>query len=1392
MSDDAPPENPAQPQIIHVPTNIPFPTKLDMKGNISANWKKFKRVLENYEIASGLKTKENEIKTATFLTCIGAEALEIYDGLQFDNDIDRKNIEIVVQKFENFCIGETNETYERYKFNKRDQEQNETIDTYVAALRTLSKTCNYAALEESLIRDRIVIGIRDNNTRKKLLQDHKLTLKKCIDICRANETTTEQLKKISSEEVQYVKKKTTKPFNKLKKPSKSGQKFDNYNQYEQSCKFCGKRHKPNKDLCPAWGKTCSNCGVKNHFAAKCRKINISKSKRNVHNIDEISDSSEEDYVLTVETSEIDEIKNVTEESFPKKIFASMLINNNEIKFQLDCGSTVNVLPEYVYKELVTEANHENIEKSYQTLIMFNGTETKPLGKKRFSVRNPKNKKKYNIEFVIVKENLKPILGARAIQHMKLVSINRENIMKLNEKQSTESTDGKRGNDQNQSTVSPVGYLTKEKIVERYKDVFESEGKLDGKLHLEIDPKVKPIQLPVRKVPVAVKEKLKTELDRLTDLEIITPVQVPTEWISATVVVMKPDGRVRLCIDPKPLNKALKRNHFPTPTIDDILPELSKARLFSVCDARNGFWHVELDESSSYLTTFATPWGRYRWKRMPFGISPAPEEFQRRMSEALEGLEGVKVIQDDILLFAVGDTDEESAIDHDKKLNALLQRCREKNIKLNIDKMKLRLKEVSYLGHRISADGLKVDPNKIEAITKMPAPTDRQGVQRLLGMINYVQKFAPGLSELTSPIRELLKKENQFRWDENVHGICLSKIKNILTSTPVLKYFDPEKPTVVQCDASESGLGACIMQEGHPIAYASRSLTATECNYAQIEKELLAIVFAMERFENYVYGRHVLIESDHKPLEVICKKSLLSAPKRLQRMQLRLQKFDFSVEYKKGSKMYLADTLSRAYLEEPNRDVKRETVLGIERSEVETELESIKMVDYLAVSSERLSQLKQATESDNELCVLKGIIKTGWPETKEELPKSIRIYHTFRDELTTQDGIVFKGERIVVPHSIRNNMLSRIHNGHVGIQGCMRRAKETLYWPKMSSDIENYVRNCETCNVYQNEQQKEPLMPHDAPNRPWEKLGVDLFEYRNKNFLVTVDYYSNYFEVDRLYSTTAKDVILKLKSQFARHGIPDIIMSDNGPQFSAKDFRDFAKTYEFTHVTSSPGYPQSNGKAENAVKTAKRIMKKAARSGEDPHLSLLAWRNTPTEGMNSSPVQRLYGRRTKTLLPTSQKLLKPKLATNVKRKLTLCKDKQKAYYDRSARHQRDLNNGEIVRIRPFGNTNEWRKAVVENKVNLRSYNVKTEDGSTYRRNRRHLRISTEKGINIDNSSLESTDEHLPSNETDENIKEPPKPKVNTNEHSNVHEEPIAPRRSSRITREPSYLKDYVRK
>ncbi|KAK3726556.1 hypothetical protein QZH41_001958 [Actinostola sp. cb2023] len=306
----------------------------------------------------------------------------------------------------------------------------------------------------------------------------------------------------------------------------------------------------------------------------------------------------------------------------------------------------------------------------------------------------------------------------------------------------------------------------------------------------LDESATPIQFPPRRVPLSIKEKLQAEQERLSKLDIIEKVDKPTEWISSLVVTTKRNGKVRLCIDPKPLNKALKRNQYPLPTIEDVLPLLANARVFTVLDAKNGFWHIQLDEPSSDLTIFNTPWGRYRWLRMPFGLSPAPEEFQRGIVMVLEGLEGAIAIADDILVFGTGSTDEIVDKNHDDHLKAVLERCHLKGIKLNKEKMQFKQKQVSYMGHVITDEGLQPDPNKIKAIVNMPTPTDKEGVQRILGMANYVQRFAPKLTDVTKPLRDLIKKENEFVWDETIHSKALQDTKQILTEAPVLKYFDP--------------------------------------------------------------------------------------------------------------------------------------------------------------------------------------------------------------------------------------------------------------------------------------------------------------------------------------------------------------------------------------------------------------------------------------------------------------------------------------------------------------------------------------------------------------------------------------------------------------------------
>ena len=406
-----------------------------------------------------------------------------------------------------------------------------------------------------------------------------------------------------------------------------------------------------------------------------------------------------------------------------------------------------------------------------------------------------------------------------------------------------------------------------------------------------------------------------------------------------------------------------------------------------------------------------------------------------------------------------------------------------------------------------------------------------------------------------------------------------------------------------------------MQNGQPIAYASRALTPTETRYAQIEKELLAIVFACDRFDAYVYGRDLVnVETDHKPLEPIFMKPLDATPKRLQRMLLRLQKYNLQVRYKKGKEMLLADTLSRAYLPEVNA------------TEFARELEDIDHHVWLPVTEDRWQQLKNAAADDPVQQKLQEIIRSGWPENRAQVPECVRPYFDVRDELTIQNELIFKGQQIVVPAVLRKELMEKTHASHIGIEGCTRRARDTLYWPRMTTEIKEYISKCDVCMTHRTSQGKEPILQHEFISRPWAKVAADLCEFDNRVLLVVSDYYSNYIEVARLNNLTSRAVIKELKAIFARFGVPDTLVTDNGAQFSSAEFAVFATTWMFEHKTSSPTYPQSNGKAEKAVQTVKNLFKKCKASGTSEFQALLDWRNTPTAGIGTSPAQRLMGRR----------------------------------------------------------------------------------------------------------------------------------------------------------------------
>ena len=1197
---------------------VPDPITLENRGE---SWKQFRREWKFYEIATKISKEEDDIRIAALMNVIGREGIAICSTRSSGR---RTKIRT---RSKTCCASLTLTVYpvptkrtRRDKFFSRSQNAGETVEAYITALYKLSSTCNFGTMTDRLIKDRLVIGIRDDKVREKLLAKEQFDLETCIDTLKMLQLTHAYAQDINTDvtthTVKYKSAHNKSTTNNPRRGQSTKYKRHALSQHGDdrspctscggshpvgscpargaacrdcpsraaTCRACGRSH--SADQCSARGAICRTCGKANHYAKMCRN-------KPAHYIDD------EAVIHTVGSER------------KTKAHVTLTINDNaDVSFHMDTGSSVDILPYDDYVRATDDSQCEKLEKTNIRLVMHNKSVVKPMGLAHLQVHR-KNAQR-QMRFVVVRDKVVPLLSLQSCLDLDLIKINdcdaiNAVVMQTHEhnrdigngsKHTKETTKPKPEVPRPKPEVTrlkpdvtrskpevtrlkpevtrskpevtrPKPEMTRSKpevtkpkpevaskpmvlqdpLLRDYTDVFEGLGCLAGNYRIEIDPTVKPVVHPPRRVPCALREDVKDELTRMVGDGIIAPVTEPTRWVSSMIAVRKKNNKLRICLDPRDLNKAIQRSHYPLPTLEDVATRLNKAKVFSVLDAKSGFWQVKLDEDSSYLTTFNTPFGRYRWLRMPFGINSAPEEWQRRAHELAEGLDGVEVVADDFLCIGFGATVEEATRDHDVNMRALLERARVCHLVLNPDKVKLRSKSVPFIGHILTDEGLKVDESKVEAIMKMPAPTDIAALKRILGMVGYLAKFLPHLSDVCEPLRQLDRKDVEWCWLEQ-HQDALTKIRELITAAPVLAYYDVKREVTIQCDASQSGLGAVLLQEGRPVCYASRALTTTEENYAQIEKELLAIVFSCEKFDQYVYGRHITVQSDHKPLEIITKKSMIDAPKRLQRMLLRLQKYDIDVVYTRGKEMHIADALSRAYLPYCHTHDTGDHVLAVELQEMD-------LTEDVRMSANGLQEIIDKSLEDEEIKTAVRYTLQGWPDHRQAVDPLARPYFNCRDELSTQSGALFKGQRIVIPCEMRAMLIKKLHSSHLGVEGCLRRAREVMYWPGMNQEVKDVVSVCSTCNAYRPEQCKEPLLPHDIPSRPWSRVGIDLFQLYDQHYLVTVDYFSNFVEVDKLSTTSATQVTTKLRIHFARYGVPDVVVSDNGPQFACEEFKQFA-------------------------------------------------------------------------------------------------------------------------------------------------------------------------------------------------------------------------------------------
>ena len=521
------------------------------------------------------------------------------------------------------------------------------------------------------------------------------------------------------------------------------------------------------------------------------------------------------------------------------------------------------------------------------------------------------------------------------------------------------------------------------------------------------------------------------------------------------------------------------------------------------------------------------------------------------------------------------------------------------------------------------------------------------------------------------------------------------------------------------DASQHSLGAALIQDGRPIAFASKSLTPTEQRYANIERELLACVFGAERFHTYIYGSKFKIESDHRPLDMISKKNLTVAPPRLQRMLLRLQKYDYDIVYKPGKEMILPDSLSR--LPKQTKD-----------QEIDLKL----AVCFVQFSTQKLNELREATVRDEQLNSLMNYIVKGFPEKGRDLPFAIRNYWSMRDQLSIEDGVILKGNQVVIPEKLRRYYLDKIHESHQGITRAQQRAKSCVYWPGIYQDIDSLVSTCKDCQENQRSQTKESLDPivSDIPNIPWHTLGTDFFQFENNEYLIVADYFSKYMLFEKMSgnpnSGDAARYTTKLISQF---GIPNTIISDNGGQFIGKEYKQMVQEYGITHDTNSPRHSKSHGFIESQVKVAKNILKKSRNINN----AMLNQRCTPLGPNMPSPGELMFNRKLRGNLPV--RINQSGNEQYVAQK-TQNQERSKQYYDERAKDLPELNVNQPIYYQDVAKR-EWIPGVIIGYgPQPRSYTIECD--ITGRRLRRNRVLIRPRKVNFQREPLNDQTEEIP--------------------------------------------------
>lgn len=872
------------------------------------------------------------------------------------------------------------------------------------------------------------------------------------------------------------------------------------------------------------------------------------------------------------------------------------LNGYVCNFLLDTGANISL----IHDKLVGNAktSHDNVECTNGTILHISGKVWQS-----FKISN----KTFNHQFLCSKDlKYDGILGYDFVKSVRATIDTNKSTFNI-DRWSVPLIAANKGCRTNYNN----GILLEEthlvKFLEKYSDVFADDDYSLGSTSVishKINTKCDPIRQPSRRIPVALGEVVKENIDKMLEMGIISHSDSP--WSSPIVMVKKKDGSHRFCIDYRKLNANVEIDPYPLPRIDDTLRSLDGSSVFSTLDLKSGYWQIEVSPSDRKKTAFITPFGLYEFNVMPFGLNNAPATFQRAMATILKGCVGRNcfIYLDDIIVFS------DSKQQHLEDLAEILEKLKTNGLKLHRKKCEFFQSSVNFLGHVISAEGIRVDNNKIKAILKYPTPTNEKELRRFLGLANYYRTFIKDFSKISEPLYKLTSKNTKFTWNNDCQKSFASILRK-LSSTPILAYPDYSKPFCLTTDASNVAVGAILSQNipgtGGVVAYFSRTLTKAEKNYSTFDKEALAIVSAIKEFRHHLYGRHFDVYTDHNPLCYL--NSLKDSHGRIARWLTFLQDFDFSIHYKRGSTNTNADSLSR----------------------IQSKINS------LEAKTTMLDELKNNTKGD-----------TFLESYKQKILKNGGLYKTKRGNFSILgNGLicreyVLNGEKhhqICVPEKLRNACLSEMHDQmfHSGCFKTFDNLRTRYYWPGYHIHTNKYVAECTVCQKYRSSPLAKPPLEHFKPSRPFDVIQCDVVgplettARGNKYILVITDIFSKWVEAFPLPAVTSRDFVdILVKHIVSRFGIPRQIHTDQGTNFTSRIVEDFCRSMNIAKTRTTSYHPEGNGVVERFNKTMKEMLKKCFNTEENwdlylPYL-LLVYRNTTHETTRCSPSEILFGRR----------------------------------------------------------------------------------------------------------------------------------------------------------------------